>query len=637
VRIQTPKLSRGDVVAIFVAAFYGVTFSVLSLLRHSSFNTHTFDLGLHHQATWNSLHGRLFEYTLKSSDSYVLPNLLGDHVNLILLLAVPFYAIHDGAGTLLVLQAIVVGSAAFPLYRIARDVTKGPAPALLFVLLYALNPALHAANLFDFHAIVPAASFLIWALWAALKGHDRLLAVAVVLALSCQENVALAVVCLGVTLSLLGRHRAGAVIAAAGALWFLVCFLIILPHFNPGVGSNAFGRYRDLGATPGAVVVHVLTEPSVLISRLMQKLTVKWLFDLFAPFGFLSVLAPQILVLGASEFLLDLFSSFEPQRTIDVQYAAILVSALALAAPFGARTAGQIFDRWFGVRCQRTVVAAGALALASTIGFQILRYGSLRILSRDYLRSYRVTEHHRLAKRFLAEIPMDATVSAQDSITPHLCRRVVWTFPLVHNADAVLLDLAGGIFPVQLYPLRNQTPEASYYEYVERLLAAGAYRIADAEDGWLLLRRDRGLEPPDDSRPGRNGNLPPEFFRGGVRIVDVPSVMVSSSSRRVALEVENLSEATFFPRCEAPSRYATAIAVAWVGKTTRNVFDPGQKLFLKKRLEPGGRASVSGEIMTPRDPGLWVLQFDLETEGVARFSGDGSHASTLVRILQAAR
>lgn len=634
--MRFPKLERGDLVAILLAVLYGVAFSILSLLRHSSFNTHTFDLGLHHQATWNSLHGRFFEYTVKSSDSYVLPSLLGDHVNLILLFAVPFYAIHDGAGTLLVLQALVVGSAVFPLYRIARDVAGGPARALPFVLLYVLNPALHAANLYDFHAIVPAASFLIWAFWSALNGHSRLLAVAVVLALSCQENVALAVVCLGATVFLLGRRRAGAAVAVAGAFWFAVCFFIILPHFNPGVGSNAFGRYQDLGATPGAVVVRLLTEPSLLISRLSEPLTLKWLFALLAPFGFLSPLAPQVLLLGASEFFLNLLSSFEPQRTIDFQYSAILVSASALAAPFGARLAGRVLERGLRVPAPLTVAAAGALALASTIGFQIYRYGSLRILSPDYRSSYTIAEHHRLARRFLDEIPADATVSAQDAITPHLERRVVWTFPQIRNADVVLLDLTGKIFPVHLYPLRNQTPEASYYEYVQRLLAGGAYRIADAEDGWLLLRRARGLEPPDDVRPGRSGSRPPEFFRGRIRVVEVPSVMMSSSSVRVVLEVQNLSEATFFSRRETPGRYATEVAVSWVERTTGTAFDAGQKLLLQERLEPGGRSLLHGEIRTPPDAGLWLLQFDLATDGVARFGGDSSsRVSTPFTILPA--
>lgn len=631
--MRFPKLDRGDRAAILLALLYGVVFSVLSLLRHSSFNTHTFDLGLHHQATWNSLHGRLFEYTVKSSDTYELTNLLGDHVNLILLLAVPFYALHDGAGTLLVLQALVVGSAVFPLYRIARDVAGGSARAFPFVLLYVLNPALHAANLFDFHAIVPAAAFLIWAFWSALNGHDRFLAVTVVLALSCQENVALAVVCLGASLFLLGRRRAGATVAVAGVFWFAVCFFVILPHFNPGTGSNAFVRYRELGATPGAVAVRLITEPSLLISRLREPLTLKWLFALLAPFGFLPLLAPQVLLVGASEFFLNLLSSFEPQRTIDVQYAAILVSASALAAPFGARLVGRVLERGLRAQGPLMVAVAGTLALASTIGFQVHRYGSLRILSPYYRSSYTITEHHRLARRFLEEIPSGATVSAQDAITPHLGRRVVWTFPQVRNADVVLLDLTGEIFPVHLYPLRNLTPEASYYEYVQRLLAGGAYRIADAEDGWLLLKRARGLEPPDDVRPGRDGGRPPDFFRGRLRVVDVPVLLMPSSSVRVILEVENLSEATFFPGREAPGRFATGVAVSWVETTTGAAFSAGQTLLLEERLEPGGRSLLHGEIRTPPGAGSWLLQFDLTTEGVARFGGDSpSRVSTTVTI-----
>src|ERR1017187_4888522 len=245
-RVRFPRLDRGDLGAFALALSYAVVFSVLSLLRHAAFETHTFDLGLHHQATWNTLHGRFFQYTLLSTDGYDPPILLGDHVNFILLLALPFYRLFEGAETLLVLQALVVGSAAFPLFRVAREVTGGAAAALLLVVVYLPNPTLHAANLFDFHAIVPAAAFLVWALFRAQAGGTFSLAVAVALALFCQENVALAVVGLGISVFLLGRRRAGIAVAAAGVAWFAFCFYVLLPHFNPGVGSIYVSRYREL-------------------------------------------------------------------------------------------------------------------------------------------------------------------------------------------------------------------------------------------------------------------------------------------------------------------------------------------------------------------------------------------------------
>lgn len=572
------NLDRGDFGALALALFYAVVFSVLSLLRHAAFETHTFDLGLHHQATWNTLHGRFFQYTLHATDGYDLPILLGDHVNLILLLALPFYRLFEGAGTLLVLQALVVGSAAFPLFRVTREAAGGTVAALLLVAAYLLNPALHAANLFDFHAIVPAAAFLVWALWRARSGGTWSLGLTVGLALLCQENVALAVAGLGASIYLLGRRRAGLVVAGAGVLWFVFCFYVLLPHFNWGVGSIYVSRYREFGDTPSAVVLGLLRDPSRLVSRLLEPGTRDWLFSLFAPFGFVPLLAPQILVVGASELFLNLLSSFPPQRTIDSQYTAIILAAAALAAPWGTRAIARRIGPRLRLNPPEAAAIVAGLILACTIGFQIVRWSTLRILADPYQASYRVTDHHRMAPRFLNAVPPGATVSAQDAIVPHLNRPVIWWFPQVRSADVVLLDLSAGIFPASLFPLRGQSPEASYYEYVQRLLVHGAYRIEDAADGWLRLSRARGLPPADAVRPGADGGARPVLFRADVQIVEAPTFVPASSRMPLVVEIGNLSEAVFFSRAEAPAGYATGVAAYWIDPATGTGDDRGERL-----------------------------------------------------------
>ncbi len=623
------KLDRGDLGALVLALLYAIVFSVLSLLRHAAFETHAFDLGLHHQATWNTLHGRFFQYTLHAMDRYDLPILLGDHVNLILLLALPFYRLFEGAGTLLVLQSLVIGSAAFPLFRVAREVTGGTAAALLLVTAYLLNPALHAANLFDFHAIVPGAAFLVWALSRAQAGGTWSLAVAVALALLCQENVALAVVCLGIAVFLLGRRRAGVGVAAAGVAWFVLCFYVLLPHFNPGIGSIYVSRYSEFGGTPSAVVLGLLRNPSRLVSRLLEPGTRDWLFSLFAPFGFVPLLAPQILIVGASELFLNLLSSFPLQRTIDFQYTAILLAAAALASPWGTRAIARPIGSRFRLNPRMAAAIVAGLVLVCTVGFQVVRWSTLRILADPYRTSYRVTDHDRMAPRFLDAIPPGATVSAQDAIVPHLNRPVIWWFPQVRNADAVLLDLSGGIFPVALFRLRGQSPEASYYEYVQRLLAHGAYRIEDAADGWLRLSRARGLPPADAIRPGADGGPPPVLFRAGVRILDAPVLATASARMPLVVEIENLSEAVFFSRAEAPAGYATGVAAYWIDPVAGTGVDRGERLWLPVRVDPGKRATIEGEVTAPAEPGFWLLYLDVVTDRVARFSEKGSPTASM--------
>jgi hypothetical protein len=421
-------------------------------------------------------------------------------------------------------------------------------------------------------------------------------------------------------------------VAAAGVVWFVLCFYVILPHFNPGVGSNAFSRYREFGASPGGVVLGVLRDPSRLVSRLLEPGTRDWLFSLLAPFGFVPLLAPQILVVGASERFLNLLSSVPTQRTIDFQYTALLLAASALAAPWGTRAIARRIGSRLRLDPRTAAATVAGLILVCTIGFQVVRWGTLRILADPYRASYRVTDHHRMAPRFLGAIPPEATVSAHDAIGPHLNRRTIWCFPQVRNADAVLLDLSARFVLV----LRGQSPEASYYEYVQRLLAHGAYRIEDAADGWLRLSRASGLPPAEAIRPGADGGPPPVLFRAEAKILEAPALVPASSRMPLVVEIGNLSEAVFFSRAEAPVAYATGVAAYWIDPATGAGDDRGDRLWLPARVESGARATIRGEVRTPVEPGLWLLLLDVVTDRVARFSENGSPtASMLVTVTPA--
>src|ERR1700704_3553054 len=79
------------VVAFGLAAAYFLTYSALSVLRHESYHSYGFDLGLFDQVIWNTTQGRPFESTM--GHGIPVPHShLGDHFSPILWLLVPFYS-----------------------------------------------------------------------------------------------------------------------------------------------------------------------------------------------------------------------------------------------------------------------------------------------------------------------------------------------------------------------------------------------------------------------------------------------------------------------------------------------------------------------------------------------------------------
>jgi uncharacterized membrane protein len=104
---------------------YIVTFSTLSVLKHDTFHSFTFDLGIMSQVLWNTAHGRLFELSLdRPLDTELVGSYLGNHVRPILLLLAPLYRLWPDPRLLLILQSVALGLGAVPLFWIVRRNAK---------------------------------------------------------------------------------------------------------------------------------------------------------------------------------------------------------------------------------------------------------------------------------------------------------------------------------------------------------------------------------------------------------------------------------------------------------------------------------------------------------------------------------
>ena len=135
----------------------------LSLTRHNLFNSTGFDLAINEQIVWNTLNGRFFASSVEVDNSFA------DHFRPMLLALVPFYALFQSPKTLLVIQTLVLASAAVPVYLLAKFKLENHAWALIMAAVYLLYPALGFVARFDFHIEI----FVIPALIAAFYMMER--------------------------------------------------------------------------------------------------------------------------------------------------------------------------------------------------------------------------------------------------------------------------------------------------------------------------------------------------------------------------------------------------------------------------------------------------------------------------------
>src|SRR5579872_4139613 len=98
---------REHYLIIFLILAYVLYFSIYTIIKNQVFYSAELDLGNMQQTLWNTLHGHFFMESDPTGKALLISR-FGDHVDPLLLVALPFYYFFPNANTLLILQSIVV-------------------------------------------------------------------------------------------------------------------------------------------------------------------------------------------------------------------------------------------------------------------------------------------------------------------------------------------------------------------------------------------------------------------------------------------------------------------------------------------------------------------------------------------------
>jgi uncharacterized membrane protein len=309
---------------VTVAALgYSVYFSIQSLNTHYRIETSVYDLGVENNVVWHAVNwGPLFRTTPLGPPM----THLGFHQTYFSYVIGIVYRFAPRPETLLVIQAVMLGFAALPLFFLARR-RLGPWVACLLASSYLLYAPIHGANLYDFH-YQPLGVFFLWlTLYLLEERRDRWAAVAVLLTLSVREDMGAMLAVVGAYLVLGGgRPRAGLVVAAVGGAYFVVLKFLIMPRFLGGHSAYVH-QYAGLLGTGekgfAGVLKTVFGNPGFTVGTLLEKDKLVYVLQLLVPLAFLPVRRPLALLLLAPGFFFTLLSTqYEPTIRISFQYTA---------------------------------------------------------------------------------------------------------------------------------------------------------------------------------------------------------------------------------------------------------------------------------------------------------------------------
>src|SRR5579884_3471037 len=527
----------GVMAALFAAYFIAYKSSV-----QDAYLTSAEDFGIMNQAIWSITHGELFHQTIcnivSDTNCYSLNGIsrFAIHFEPILFPVSVLYLLWPDPKMLYVIQEVIVASAAFPAFWLARLRLRNEFAAAGIALLYLLYPAQQQATNFDFHAVTFTAALLLYTLYFMYTRQTVWLFVFAILSMACKEEIPLVIAFFGLwTMVFQQRWRTG--LGLVGLAIFWVGMTLLIYHlFSPTGRPLLASRYAYLGNGPPGILKNIVLHPfSLLYQHVLEHTHRQYLRILLAPAGYLPLLAPWVLVLAVPSLALNLFSS-DPNQYVGVfQYSAEIVPILIFATIEAmvfiiwlvqwyinyvqemrpkvqateavATTAGPIrllrSSRWLHPVLLTVLIV---FALASVVN-QDFTYGSLPF-SQGF-QWPQVTDHDKVAQQLIDMIPSSASVSAQSNLVPHISERSnIYMFPYQDNsADYIFLDVTNNTYP--LY-------SDQYTTDVNTILLGGNYGIVAAQDGYLLLKRglpSPGIAPysPAQSGPNVIPNLPDSF------------------------------------------------------------------------------------------------------------------------------
>ncbi len=472
------------VLGVAIAAWIFV-FGVLVVLRHDRWRTIDFDLGIHDQAIWLLAHGQSFD-TVRG-----LP-VFGHHATFAYYLLVPFQWLGAGPNVWNVLQVIAIASGAIPLYLLARKRLANTWWACALGIVWLLQPPLQFFAWETFHPEVMAIPFLLWAYWFGEEHRWTAFAVALVLAMAWKEDVSLLVVGLGVLYLIRGRRRLALAVIAAGLAWFVVIGAWFVPH-EAGGGTVYGGLYGTLGDTPAQVLKNGITDPNAVIDRLQQNGAGAYARDLLAPFGFTPLAAPEVLILGLPQALINLLSTANFTWDLRYHYQALPMVALGIAMVEGVDRIRRFTSRRrLGDGPTHFAVGlACACGLAATVAWGPSPVGV------DYRAGYwplTVPSDAAVRDRMATEVGPSDGVSADYWSVPHLTHRsVVYTFPnpWVNKNYGISAAALGDPAKVRWLMVDTSLFQPADRALYEKLLASGEFVVRDQQGSMVLAQRVR--------------------------------------------------------------------------------------------------------------------------------------------------
>jgi|GEM_PF-4970011 len=422
---------------------YCIAMGVLATLIHSCYLS-THDLAIFDQSFWMTIHhGEFFTNTVDT----IYHSSFGAHDSPVLFFLLPFFFVFQHPLFFTYASIVLVGTAAIPLFCISRSFFDEHT-SYLIVVVYLLSPAIHGINLYNFSTIcfVPLLFFLCW--YGLVSNRWKLYLLAGLLLVLVREDVALLAGMTGVYGLFFSKNRTGnfkichLILIVFALLFAGFSMLVVIPHFSPA--SSLSSQYTNN-----------LVENFPLYGKQRAILFT----ETFAPLLFIPFAAPEIMLVGAFQFLEVFLSPTYSFLDLQYHYPGMFQPVVILATLYGLSRINQRIQ--IAGRENWSPYIGYALLVGSIIGFVVVSpFIAYTTVIPDYL-DQKHSDKFNLLDSIIAHIPEDAAIITQDNVIPHLAqRKEAYQYGYHPDADFVIIETSTGYanyFASDIHKYQNWT------------------------------------------------------------------------------------------------------------------------------------------------------------------------------------
>jgi uncharacterized membrane protein len=630
---------------VIVTALGGLFFLVCtwtSYARWANFQYRSFDLAYYVQAIWQLIQGRL-DVSVEN-----VP-LLGNHVEPIVFLFAPLFAVFRHPMLFVAVQNAALATMPMVGYNIARRLGLDGKRACLLSAALLLAPAAGYTAIHEFHPEALVAPFLLLMLQAWVAKSIRRHWLWFVAVLACKENMAPLLVVYCATQCVAERNRGLAELRrwylwpmSVALIWFLLCGYVITPALNSG-NIDYVALYDQLGTSPGNILLNAIVRPQLIGKALLQSLTHgNLVWGVVLPFVCLPLLRPRWIIIAAPILLQHLLSWRSSEWMIYFHYAAPLLPLFWIASV----EATAASDDWkhvppFVSRAIAWLVIAGCVAAQIWIG----PFGRIVTTTADW---FGAAQDRARKNAFIAQIPPASSVVAPLSYLSHLAMREKLyslhyvlkglktlsrssyqppsppDFVLIDYSDSATLDPGAGFYHPTMKTVDGRIIPSS-----DRLLhdfLKGAVWTANEQDELTLLRNLGSRKAPVGEQSSPADGKPGVFSIDATRLISIATtgeVVSRSHPLEVELRWKFQAERNVFPwmllRLSGGEKAKVALFVKGLcaPEATEGIYTENWRAAKAERLPPG-------------DYSLEALFIDNSKHAWFETTGSGGGESTLL-------